>query len=67
MKTIPVNWVFLVQNVFSTDQQVLAGEFPSCFKGKQTRFSYVLARINQNEPLMTWLNLFLDDFNQNSR
>ena len=47
MKTMPIKLVFVMQQVFPTDRQVLAGKFPSCCEDKQTRFIQVLETINQ--------------------
>ena len=53
-----------MQQVFPTDRPILAGKFPSCFEDKKRdsdKFYKVL------QLLTTWLNLFLDEFNQKSR
>ena len=54
-----------MQQVFTTDRQVLAGKFPSCFENKRHSAKFYKGLI-KNELYTTLSNLFLDDFNQKS-
>ena len=67
MKTMSIKFVFSCSRFFLQTGKFWRENFPVALKTNKRDSATFCPGLIKNEPLMTWLNLFLDDFNQKSR
>ena len=67
MKTMPIKFAFSCGKFFLQTGRFWRKNFSVALKTSKRDSGMFYQGLTENEPRMTWLNLFLDDFNRKSR